>query len=269
MKFKHLALWTLLPFLFGLPTFAAQKDDARIAQLPKSTLSDKAQIGFWNFDDGSGAVAKDSSGAKNHAKIEGTIAWTKNAAPGTPKSAGSLLVDGKTYALAAKPEDLNTIAKQITMVAWIKRTKEAKRYGCVMSRQIKNGGGEHYGIYFKAGKLGFMVNIHTKGGAKLWTKKPLPLNKWIHVAAVADGQKIHLYVDGKQVAEQAYKNTFAADYTQLVISGNANGPKGNVGECYIGHLNNVGIYNYGLTAKEVAKLAGSGAGTDTKANTKK
>jgi hypothetical protein len=242
-----------IPCLFAVA--ATKTDDERVAALPKSTLGAKATIGIWRFNDGKGNVAKDESPAKSHATIQGNVQWSTDGAPPQGKRGGSLVVDGKTHAAAGKPQDLNTIKKHVTLAAWIKRTAEPKRYGCVLSRQIASGGGEHYGLYFKAGKLGFMFNMHKKGGGAIWTKDKLALNEWIHIAAVADGEKIRLYVDGKQMVEKAWSGEFGSDYTQLVLAGNANGPKNAVKEYFTGLLDNVGIYNHALGADKIADLA--------------
>ncbi len=252
MSFKIVTTTLAFIFLHTALLTAEKKDDPRIGKLPKTTLSKKAIIGNWSFDDASGELTKDSSSAKNDGTIKGKAIWSKEAAP---KMKGSLILNGKTYVDACKPEDLNTITTTVTMAAWVKRTQKAKRYACVLSRQIQDSTGEHYGLYFKKGKLGFMFNMHKKGGGALWTKKELPLNEWMHIAAVADGTNITIYVNGKHVAQRQWSGEFSKDFTRMVISGNAGGKQNRVGEFFIGHINNLGIYNYALSPSDISKLA--------------
>jgi hypothetical protein len=238
-------LFLAIAMLFCQLAYSAGKGtDPRIAELPKSTLSSKALIGSWAFGESSGTKVKDSSEAQSHGEVKGSANWRED----------SLYLDGKSYIEAIKAEDLNTVKRQLTVAVKLKITEEPKRYGCVLSRQIESSTGEHYGLYIKKNKLGFMFNMHKKGGGSLFVKKPVELNKWLHVVTVIDGESVAIYLDGKEVAKRAWAGEFSSDFTQLVIGGNAGGKQNIVKEFFIGNLRNLQIYSYALSPEELNKL---------------
>ncbi len=81
------------------------------------------------------------------------------------------------------------------------------------------------------------------------------LDKWVHFALVHDGSQTTVYADGVIVA-QALRTLATAGNTPFRIGNYNNG----VG-LFDGRIDDVRIYNYGLSKEEVAYIASDGAGT--------
>jgi hypothetical protein len=245
----------IISLTLSLAIYSADKKNPRIAKIPKSALSQNSLIGSWSFDEEKRESVNDSSVAKNHGVIKGKALWSTESAPAKKKLKNSIILDGKTYIDAIKPEDLNTIQTQMTISVWLKPKEEPKRYGCVLSRQIQSSTGEHYGLYLKKNKLGFMFNMHKKGGGAIWVKKPFKVGEWIHVAAVVDGQSINIYINGTKEVSKQWQGEFSPDFTKMVIGGNAGGKESKVAEFFKGQLNTLKIYNYGISVEQLSLLA--------------
>ncbi len=78
--------------------------------LALSSVSEAALVGWWKFDDGSGSIAKDSSGRGNHGTITNPI-WV------TGRYGGALDFQGTSY-VDVPPESWSTIERQATVSFW-------------------------------------------------------------------------------------------------------------------------------------------------------
>src|SRR5258705_2022317 len=74
----------------------------------------------------------------------------------------------------------------------------------------------------------------------------LPLNTWSHLAGTYDGARLRLYVNGTQVASQAFTGSIATSTGALRIGGN-----GVWGEYSTGRIDEVRIYNRALATAEI------------------
>ncbi len=88
---------TLMPLVF-------------IAGLALASVSDAALVGWWKFDDGSGAIAKDSSGKGYHGTITNPL-WVAG------HYGGALNFEGASY-VDVPPESWSTIVRQATVSFW-------------------------------------------------------------------------------------------------------------------------------------------------------
>ena len=90
---------------------------------------------------------------------------------------------------------------------------------------------------------------------------PIPQNEWIDVAAVYDTDKTLIYVNGELVAETP--NTEGYDLSLPSILGNNSTfyigyATWASGEYYVGSLDEFVVYDYALTAEQIAALAADG-----------
>ena len=74
----------------------------------------------------------------------------------------------------------------------------------------------------------------------------MPLNTWTHLATTFDGATWRLYVNGAQVASRALATAIPVSTGPLRIGGNSIWS-----EWFQGQLDEIRIYNRGLTAAEV------------------
>ncbi len=81
-----------------------------------------------------------------------------------------------------------------TLEAWVKSTSNEGSQGIVAKTQSSE-----YALFAHQGRPSF--DVHLNGNYVIArAESELPLNQWVHVAGVYDGQKVVLFVDGQEVA---------------------------------------------------------------------
>ena len=203
-------------------------------------------IGRWNFDDGAGSIAADSSPSANH---PGTIVGATWDQPGKVGS-GDLLFNGaNSYVRVADSPDLDPTAA-ITLAAWIKAI-DWNGNRRILQKGDPNGansGDNQYRLTAESGVLKFdLYGVGTVSAA-------LPsVGVWHYVAGTWDGATMKLYVDGAVVASAAVGGNIAVTSAPLTI-GAKNTVSTNTGNYFHGDLDDVRIYNRSLSAAEIATV---------------
>jgi hypothetical protein len=215
-----------------------------------TTLND-GLIGYWPFDQ-SGTSSPDYSGNHNNAAAPAG-SWTAAGEVG-----GALDLTSASYLAVGTPgsASVNTINSSVSIAAWIV-PQAAGAAHTIMSRVINVG-------YWKltqnnTGALTFTAGTRVVAAPSI----PGDGTKWVHVAATYDGTTARLYVNGAQVATA----TFGAI---SLVGGGADGGPGGYGpdiggtydnimaydvDIYYGRMDEIVLYNRGLTAVEVDALA--------------
>jgi hypothetical protein len=99
-----------------------------------------------------------------------------------------------------------------------------------------------------AGKIEFRCDDETK---KLHYFYPYGAGEWHHLAGVADGVNMYLYVDGVEVATRTYSTVnYGSNGNSFNIGGNVSGS----GSYFAGAIDEVVAYHRALSAAEVALL---------------
>ena len=181
------------------------------------TLSTEAKIdfekdcvGMWLFDEGSGKVAKDSSGNKNDGTLKGSAKWGK----GKFGNAVSLKGTASDYVEVADSDSLD-MKEQITIMFWVSTSKKMNQGARWAERQVVVG--KHYKEYevgiYDTGNLhtytsnlagGYDEGIFASMAAKVdpdWKK-----NKWYHVTWTLDGKNEVAYVNGIKIGDHVKNN---------------------------------------------------------------
>ncbi len=98
------------------------------------------------------------------------------------------------------------------------------------------------------------------GGGGFTTQPPYPVEvgRWLHVAAVKQGGRLRLYVDGREVASGAVPASVHSGSTAFALGGNPRYP-GN--EHLAARFSDLRIYDRALTGEEVAGLSRGEAAT--------
>jgi prepilin-type N-terminal cleavage/methylation domain-containing protein len=157
--------------------------------------------GIWNFDDGSGTTANDTSGWENNGTLVNTPVWrcASTDTNYTPSGQGcSLEFNGSNQYIDIGDEiSLKSMGSAVTVEAWAKYNA----YG---------GGGQSYSVIAVKGspwtfllenpsqRIRFRV---TAGGvdANAQDSATHELNRWYHFVGTYDGTNIKIYKDGVQV----------------------------------------------------------------------
>jgi hypothetical protein len=201
-------------------------------------------IGYWKLDEGMGGVATDSSPLKNQGTLTNFLPsdWTALGYKG-----GALKFDASRHAVVLVPNAPALNPRMgLTVAAWI------NALDWLGNRRVlqKGDADNQYRLLVENGQLKFQVNGVTNG---VITANLPPELTWHHLAATYDGQAIRLYVDGKVVAEDVAFGTIAITSNNLNIGQKTVGSR--VSDGFQGTMDEVLLYDRGLSASEVARLA--------------
>jgi hypothetical protein len=171
----------------------------------------------------------------------------------------------QTYAAAASYPQSE--GDQLSVVAWV-AARSRPRWASIAKNWAgaDDWGQFHFGLYSDSGEL--EAHIQDSSGKEITVKDtaPLPLSTWHHVAFVADGTKLRLYRNGREVDSAPYQRLLRdprikalAIGTKLNLSGDA--PEERDFNMWDGRLDELAIFNHALTADQVLELYKS-AGLD-------
>lgn len=183
---RRAARWyqTALPGLTGLTRVRVER---RLAELPAEARivpPPPGLIGWWTFDEGSGDVARDSSGKNNHGKLVNGPAWM-------PGRAGTALsFDGKDDYVTFSAEHLPA-ANAPQTITW-SLYFDAKPVGTHLISIGNMNPSSSVQVVHRPGSI-----VMTKYGGVVLARTPLGEEKtWHQYAYTYDGATHRLYVDG-------------------------------------------------------------------------
>ena len=205
-------------------------------------ISPKSIVAMWLFDDIKGENAPDSSKNGHDGKID-----------------GAELVDGKKFgkALSFTGDDFVDCGMQeydfgdaITVVLWL------KHIGGDYRGVINNGYWDDCSWEIRFGRedagtrLGTRIN--TDKGDVRFSIHP-SADEWHHIALVYDGKKVQFYLDGSAEQEGDLTGEIKIVATPVVM-----GHNGKNGEWYSGLLDEVAIFNVGLSKDDIKNIMTEG-----------
>jgi hypothetical protein len=210
--------------------------------LPDIPMSDPNLMGWWKFDEGSSATALDWSGHGNHGTFKGD-----------PQRVVGYDGDGLEFdgvgGYVEVPHDASlTVDTEVTVMAWIHAQRHPSAGGDWQGILAKSNNPRSYSFYtYVDGTLHFST---TSGGAYVGSNSTgqVPLNEWVHVAAmVAGGQHLY-YINGEPAGTGGGGITLpgAADTATVRIGVTHEG-----GNNFLGMIDDVRVYNKALTQEEI------------------
>lgn len=202
-------------------------------------------VAHWKFDEGSGAVAEDSSGNGLTAVLNGPVR--------TPGRVGSALdFDGVNDEVTLPKSPLWSMRTAFTVAAWV-----ATREGTYFQRIFEHGGRNGYPftayalILSEAGKV--RIEVATGGVHDfVFGATTLPLDTWVHVAGTWDGEVLRVYVNGALDGSKARGGTITQRSTTSSIGYRI--PPGESSQRFSGMLDELRLYRRALSAGEIESL---------------
>ncbi len=181
------------------------KDGARL-RVPGKDLPAGMRLGDVPADFFSGATNRAfASGGTSAAEVSG------------------IRIDHRSYQLPQGP---------FTLEAWVKSTSNEGSQGIVAKTQSSE-----YALFAHQGRPSFDVHLDGKYVIARASNE-LPLNQWVHVAGVYDGQQVVLYVDGEQVAANMGSGVRTENQLPLMIAADPDG-KGQATRPFVGMVDEV------------------------------
>lgn len=203
-------------------------------------------VGYWDFDEGTGLTAHDSSSYANDGTIYGAT-WS------TGKVVGALSFDGVDDYINIGDVPSLDISSAITLEAWAKTTKITN--DTLISKDDDSANREYYfGPSYDGnnpGRVRWALNT-TSGFQVIDTSKVVNDDQWHFVTATYDGSYIRTYIDGVE------DSSSPVSHTGLIPNTNAPfqiGRKPNIGyeQYFQGKIDEVRVYNNALTQNEIIR----------------
>jgi serine/threonine protein kinase len=231
------------------PRDAEVKEIEKSRGEPRAAAVEPGLVGWWKFDERSGATAADSTKYKNHGTLKNGPAWIAG------KAGGALSFNGvDSHVRIPDSPSINSIGAQMSVACWVQRLADQPEYRLCVSRQLGTGDENQFWLGFEDNEMGF--SITTSKGMLEITGKKAPNNEWIHLAGTYDGTTARLYVNGVEATSSAHGGPLAASTRSLMIGADEFDDKGSVQEVPKAVIDDVRLYNRALTTAEVAALAG-------------
>ena len=143
----------------------------------------------------------------------------------------------------------------LTVSAWVKRDADTT-WNMIVSREIKDGPSEYFGLAVVKNKALFSVDGDGAHYKNIKSDDDMPVGEWIHLAGTYDNKEFKLYVNGRLVKSAPYTVPFQfGDTNPLIIGGNTNTQSRKWVDCFHGLIDEVQLFDRSLTGAEVLGLS--------------
>jgi len=218
------------------------------------TSTAKAElIGWWRFDEGSGTVATDLSEYGNDGTLQGNPQWVNG------KFGKALQFDGVDDWVEIPHAEILTVDNEVTVMAWI----NAKRHTGPNNETwqgivAKSNSPRSYSLYTEASGALHFSTTSTVTNAYVGTLSTgqVPLNEWVHVAAMVVGGQHQYYINGEPAGTSGSGIVLPGktDLANVLIGRTWEGNRE-----FLGMIDDVRIYNEALTQDEIqSNMQGAG-----------
>jgi hypothetical protein len=215
---------------------------------PQVKAAGLSPVGYWNFDEGSGNTAADSSENGNTGTLNNGPVWVDG------KFGKALGFDGvDDYVQVSQSSSLD-VTDQITVETWVYPRAYVDNTGMVshiISRCDYSGGHIYVlSMYPDSHKASFSVNPYPDEQPSV---ADLQLNAWTHLAMTYDGASVKLYVNGQFDSSYAQSGPIETTSNWLAIGCKPTGPWGGPGTYayFNGMIDEIKIYNRALSQQEI------------------
>lgn len=211
--------------------------------------------GWWQFDDGTGSSAVDSSPSANIGSLINFATDDSEWVRGRRNGALSFNPPGVTnYVYVNDAPSLNfdtTLA--FTLSAWVRGPATQTQGGAVLCKGT-GGGGEHYCIDMQNGAFRFFCRTAAGVAPGIVTTNALS-GFWQHLAVTFDGNAgfMRFYVDGQLVGTNAAPNSLNTTAHELTV-GCRQSAAGLYNLPFTGEIDDVRIYSRALSSFDVQAL---------------
>lgn len=207
-------------------------------------------VAHWTFDSPADGRVADASG-KGHAAtlVDGPI-------PVAGKLGGALGFDGRRAHVSVAHSASLSMTGPLTIAAWINPGTPRET---IMARAIV----EKWDPAPTDGLSGYFLRLSTKGHAHFMVSdngkysevssvKPIPIDTWTHVAAVFEGPRVKMYVNGilDRTAPASFSPSASTGPLRVGMGG------GGGSHYFLGAIDDVRLYSRALSLEEIARLAG-------------
>jgi len=228
--------------LFDKALSATEINNAYVSSGAISSIT-SGLIGYWKLDETSGTTAKDSSGSGLDGTLVNGPTWAGTG--GVVK--GAINIDDATAMAVEIPYQSGIEPTTgVTYAAWVYLTNN-NWYDVILNHKRDND------ILRITNSTLPQFILRINGTTRTLTApSALSLNRWYHIVGKYDGSEMALYVNGKKVSSAAYAGNIGTWSRGWEIG--TDGEFYIAGETIEGYIDEVRIYNRGLSDAEVRQL---------------
>jgi len=201
-------------------TFDSNKIDVAnsLAQLKSSSGGgiDGNTKGLWHLDESSGTVVDYSGNLNDLTNVKGSPVYNQSG-----KFATAVQFNGNSSRFINNGQQTGLgIAGAITIDAWIYRTAAATTVEGVITKWRETGDKRSYALAIDAtNRLKFYLSSDGSSEFTVTATNQVPLNSWVHVAAVYNGVNMYIFQNGVLENTLAYSSGIADQAAFVGISG--------------------------------------------------
>ncbi|XP_002971529.2 cysteine proteinase 7 [Selaginella moellendorffii] len=220
---------------------------------PSTTGSTDGLVGWWEMNERSGSVAKDSSSSNAAGTISGA-SWSSSSGL-TFRGSGRVFCGGGASLCGKTP---------FTLVAWVKIAASFRSKGVIMQQRgpgnwngkvTTDGYNGEYQLYVQGGKPSFWVYGDFADQFRFSASASVNDDRWHQVVAVRQGNQGLLYVDGELSGSASGEAKNLVSNLPVYLGCDC---RDNV-DFFTGSLSGLRIYNRALSADEIKQLKASSA----------
>lgn len=202
-----------------------------------SSSYDSGLVGYWHFDEGSGASTTDASGWGNNGNLVSSPAWQI----GSNCKSGSCLSFNGTSNYISVPASNTINPSKLTIAGWfnVNTFSSAAEQGFLDKES-------QYGVYIWSNKIEFDLSYSWNG--QQYASATITPGNWYFVATTFDGTNQKIYLNGSLLQSFNAPGSISTNGNIIAIgSGGANGS----GYRFNGFIDEVRVYNRTLSASEI------------------
>ncbi len=214
--------------------------------IPGDTSTCLPPVGEWNFDEGTGTSAYDSSGNGGTGTLLGTTSWA------TGKIGKALSFDGSSGYVSIPSSTFLNITGDITIEAWAKpNLLDSNYHDIIFKGTTTSNSTRQYGLRLNSSNNweGLLYTGTTANSAGNVAASAANANRWDHVVMVRSGTIMYIYINGKQT-DYSSNITGSLNTTSNIAAVGRIGAAS--GEYFPGLIDNVKIFNYARTPAQIA-----------------
>ena len=210
-------------------------------------------VGYWNFDEASGAVANDTSGNANNGTFTGTGITHSTVLPPTScfVNTHSVAFDGSGGYVSVADNASMDPASQISISFWMNPSTVTNGYQHIVFKQGPVV--TSYGVWLNGNHVYMEDNDNSVRGMN--SNAAVTAGAWHYITVTYDGTTQKLYIDGVLDNSQSIPGITLTYTNSPVKIGN-----GDYNNPFAGYVDDLRIYDRALTQSEVTDLATGGCG---------
>ena len=220
------------------------------AGISGAAIDPNTLVGMWSFEEGSGDVAKDSSGKGNDGMLMNDPQWVDDGYYGKALEFAA----GETH--VAIPDSDSLDGDEITVAAWIKPNSLEDEWNLIVTKWFSHGGADqaqwhdwHFSL--RRSGAGYKMNLYLTNVNNFFGDSEVSAEEWSHCAFTLNNSgDISLYLNGELDGQMTGTGGKMSTSEGIVIIGDAR----NVNWGMNGIMDEVAIYNVALSQDDIQRL---------------